>query len=1050
MAAVTFTRKAAAELRGRFQLALEGRLAKAPAPDERARLEAALAGIERLFAGTIHAFCAHLLRERPVDAGVAPGFGELGEAEETALRKQAWRDYVAEKGAGGFKPMLDLLEAGVPPRQLDKAFAVVCEHDDVAFDEGDGQRPEPSPVWKAIDGFWNALSALRTHDFSDKTKCQVQQRFDDLAGRLAVARRERAASLAGFLREWRRAKFTAKWWGPDGGFDEQHKKKAKALVEAFDADVVEPFLGEFEAYVHHLAMLVLNDARSFYAGLRRRRNAVNYVDLLGITARTLRACPDVRRALRDKYRFLFIDEFQDTDPIQAEIFLLLAAEEGGATPAEAGDAFALPLRPGALFVVGDPKQSIFRFRRADIDIYNRVAERIVQSGGRRLQLTANFRSRPGVCAVANTIFPALFAQHAPPYSPAFQALDPVRTDDSPEPAVATLTSESGEHYVELEADAIARYVASEVTAGRRAYGDFLVLTRFKGRLATIAGTFDRYDIPVEVSGGGYFLQSPDVRAIALLLTALADPLDSVSLLGVLRGPLFGLSDPELFMFKQAGGRFELNVPLPEADGAQADAALRKTWGPALDAMRRLRAMQAFTRSLPAGAAVDRILEETGWLALAGTMAGGAGAGHLLQAVDRVRQVIEEGGGLAAGAEALLEDDSSESEALPLEPGKRNVVRLMNLHKAKGLEAPATFLADAEGDYNFPANLRVVRRGRGAVGHLRIEAEGARKFTRIKIGQPRDWAAHEEEEKKYRAAERLRLMYVAGTRAKDLLVVCRSSKPSDNKAWDVFAPSLSGVPELRVPKLKPAEPAGSRLSAAGRAAAAKARERAFDVLTSPSWHVASVTERHAGGKPAVAADEGGVADADEAQAAHAESAIAAAGVERRIDAGPAFGTLVHDLLEYATRHRDTGRPDLERLARWLTLDVPDVIAAIPSALDTAARVMAQPFWADAKGGAETQAEVPFSILIPAGTRFGGLEPSAAATVLRGVIDLVYRASDGWRIVDYKTDAFLAPGETLRDRHAPQLARYAAAWERATGDAVTAKGLVSARTGQVEWE
>ena len=146
MAAVTFTRKAAAELRGRFQLALEERLRANPRADAERRLEAALSGIERLFAGTIHAFCAHLLRERPVDARIAPGFVELDDVEDVRLRERSWRNFVNAARARGFAPLLDLLDAGVKPKDLDEAFAAVCEHEDVAFDMGSGDAPALDPV----------------------------------------------------------------------------------------------------------------------------------------------------------------------------------------------------------------------------------------------------------------------------------------------------------------------------------------------------------------------------------------------------------------------------------------------------------------------------------------------------------------------------------------------------------------------------------------------------------------------------------------------------------------------------------------------------------------------------------------------------------------------------------------------------------------------------------------------------------------------------------------------------------------------------------------
>ena len=172
MAAVTFTRKAAAELRGRFQLALEGRLGATPGPSpaERERLETALANLERLFAGTIHAFCAHLLRERPVDARVAPGFVELDDVENLRRQRQAWNDYVAEAGAAGRPAILDLGEAGVRPSDLYNAFAAVCEHEDVEFDMGAGDPPDFEATLAKIERFWKDLAALRPPTFAPDAK----------------------------------------------------------------------------------------------------------------------------------------------------------------------------------------------------------------------------------------------------------------------------------------------------------------------------------------------------------------------------------------------------------------------------------------------------------------------------------------------------------------------------------------------------------------------------------------------------------------------------------------------------------------------------------------------------------------------------------------------------------------------------------------------------------------------------------------------------------------------------------------------------------------
>jgi len=359
MAAVTFTRKAAAELRGRFQPALEERLRAKPSAAGRQCLETALSGIERLFAGTIHAFCAHLLRERPVDARIAPGFVELDDVENARQRQRAWRDYVSAARARGFAPMLDLLDAGLKPKDLDEAFAAVCEHEDVTFDMGSGDPPDFDAVLKEVERFWKALGKLKPDEFAEDTKCKVQLKYDEFNTRLgAVRRNRRMAQLGGLLTWWNKTPLTRKWWGKAAGLEKENAEKAYALVLAFQAEVVDPFMEQWRAYIHHLAMAVLIEARDAFARDRRRLNVVNYVDLLRVTCTMLRTRGDVRRALQQKYRWLFVDEFQDTDPIQAEIFLMLAADETGVAqgscPARSGTSRRSPgaSAPGSPKAIG--------------------------------------------------------------------------------------------------------------------------------------------------------------------------------------------------------------------------------------------------------------------------------------------------------------------------------------------------------------------------------------------------------------------------------------------------------------------------------------------------------------------------------------------------------------------------------------------------------------------------------------------------------------------------------------------------------------------------
>ena len=209
MAAVTFTRKAASELRGRFQLALENQLVSGIGgvrlePDQAGRVHAALGNLERFVSGTIHSFCAHLLRERPVESGLAPGFSELDETEGDELRAEAWRDFLTNARTTGHPLLQELRDAGLNTGQLQRAFETVCDLEDVEFPTGNAQPPDVKDVWRKLDRFWADLSKLLPTTIDPKTTCKVQERAVRFRRELRIAntRRERAATLVQLLSIW--------------------------------------------------------------------------------------------------------------------------------------------------------------------------------------------------------------------------------------------------------------------------------------------------------------------------------------------------------------------------------------------------------------------------------------------------------------------------------------------------------------------------------------------------------------------------------------------------------------------------------------------------------------------------------------------------------------------------------------------------------------------------------------------------------------------------------------------------------------------------------
>jgi ATP-dependent helicase/nuclease subunit A len=1005
MAAVTFTRKAAAELRGRFQLTLEAALTAETDPARRERARIALGRLERLFAGTIHAFCAHLLRERPVEAGVAPGFTELDELADVAQRKAAWRDYLDRQRALGAPGLQALLDAGAAPRDLDDAFAIVCNYPEVDFPASDAPMPATEPARHALERFWAELSRIVPAQSPPGARCPLQLRAREFRGRLAVSDLESPWTLADLLRMWEARPYMRQMdWPGTPAQRRATKARVDTLLVNFQRDTVVPFLGAWRRYVYRVAMSLLLDGRGHAAQARQHAIALNYGDLLQLAAVLLRDRPDVREALQRKYCWLFVDEFQDTDPIQAEVILLLAA-----VPGAGRDWTEVPLRPGALFIVGDPKQSIYRFRRADIDTYLRVRERIRATGGEVAELTASFRAAPQLCDWANTVFRTLLPAEPTPQQPAFHALAPVRAGAGRGLAgVRTITVpdsvKGADEAARVDAEAIARFIRGEVDAGRRSPGDFLVLTRIRRAIPLYARALEAERLPVEVSGGAAFAQAAAVTSLAGLLAALVDPDDGPAVVGALRGPLFGVSDPELYRHRQAGHGFLLTAP-----------GLEEIPGRVGEALRALNEMHRWTRSLPAPAAVERILEATGLLAMAAaTSPGGAEAGDLLHAVDRVRQVAEEGETLADAAAALVEDlGSAEVESVPLEPGRSDVVRVMNLHKAKGLEAPVVFLADPRRWNPRRANVRIARDGLRATGYFRLTRPFGR--GRVVLAEPEGWGKHEQDELDYLDAEQLCLLYVATTRARDLLVVSRSGDGS--RGWGTLDPFLTSAPALRLPGARPATASPpADLSHAARAAARAAREARGQVLVEPSWTVASVTATTHRAQP--------------------YGQPLQEGRTREPDTGMVWGSLIHFLLEHAMRGPARDRVHLERLANWFAFEKPELRRVIPEALDTVDAVMQSDFWRQAMAAEERHVEAPFAVAVAAG--------AAPPQILHGVIDLAFRTADGWHLIDYKTDQ--APPAALPAMYGEQAAAYATHWASLAGAPVAGLGLYAVRSQQ----
>ncbi len=1045
LAAITFTRKAAAELRGRFQIELE-RAAKGETDStKRQRAEAALARLERLFTGTIHAFCSRMLRERPIEAHVAPDFTEIEGEEDAALRQQTWNDFLARLHAENDPRLVALQDVGLAAADLEPALETVCLYPEVEFPAVAETVPDAGEAMRALKKLLEDLHPLLPKPLDPETTCPIQKTVRALRRELRVAEVGRPAEVAGLLvRCEKDRKATQKWW-PGG---KPKALEAEAIYNRFAANVAARFTEAWRVHVYHVAMQVLLPARKAVEEARIAAGGLNYQDQLLRAAELQRDNPEVRRFFQDRFRCLFVDEFQDTDPIQAEVILLLTADD----PGERDWAKVRP-RPGALFVVGDPKQSIYRFRRADIDVYNQVREIVASRGGRVEVLTKNYRSVGRICDWANDAFRGVFPGAPTPQRPCFAPLAAHRAAGAPDLCgVRTLTvptTDGGSQEVaRIEAAGIARFIRHAVDSRRTIeggsqdvpgprparFGDFMILTRRKKNVAVYAAALEELGIPCEVGGGGAFVDAGPVASLRGLLQALADPEDAVALVGVLRGPLFGLSDDELYRHRAAGRRLRIPPRGSDVEGQGVDGDARVAV-----ALASLAEWYEWTRTMPLGAAVEKILDGSGLLAWAAAgEAGQTAAGNLLKAVDRVRAVGEEGGGLAQAAESLAGDlESKDIEAQPLEPGRRDVVRVMNLHKAKGLEAPVVFLADPLTGQKARADIHVVR-GRGRPEAFFCLARYWGDHGRDLLGVPQGWngpEGHEAKELEYVLAEEERLRYVAATRARDLLVVGRYAGKAHSQQtppWSSFDAFLGGVGELEVPPVIPVPAERDvELGPDAQAAAAKALAGRLAAAVRPSYAVEAVTaiaHREAGGRPA-----GGAAQFSE-----------------EADRGAAWGTLIHGMLEAAMRSGDgLDEAGLLRLAAFLAADGPGLRAHVADAVRTVRRVMESEVWQRARAAPERHVEVPFAVQVPTAELRGAAPHAPAVTVLQGVVDLAYRVDGGWELVEYKTDVVDGDLAPWVDHYAPQVRLYARHWAAIAREPVLRSGLFFIRPNRLIW-
>ena len=1085
IAAVTFTRKAAAELRQRFQVELERAGARRnPDDPERERVEEALQNLDSAFLGTIHSFCAKLLRERPLEAGLDPGFREVMETEAVRLQKIFWIGYLERLAADGSPQLRKLDELGIRPEQLEDLYGKLVDNPDVEFDSTPVRPPDQAQVEAVraqLDALLDWARALLPNREPEKGWDSLAKKVRTLLyQRRAFGWKDRTAFFDALTKLHQfKGKPIQKRWSDDPARKRQVKQLGEAAQAFGDpAGQAGRLLNAWWAYRYPIAVSFAKGAADAFAEERKELGQVTFQDELVLAAELLRNSPSARRELARRYRRILVDEFQDTDPLQAEIVFLLASEPSVEDDrASDNDWTRARPRPGALFVVGDPKQSIYRFRRADIALYELVKQRF-REFGEVLRLQANFRSLKCIERVVKGVFDSeqMFPAGDQPQQAAFAPLlaqrDPAM---GCEPGVLrsyAVRGDNQDQVAEDDAKFIAAHIAGQIASGARKAGEFMVLTPFRKHLALYARVLEEWSLPVEVSGAGVDFEDK-LSAFLLLFKCMADPAHEVRVLGVLAGPFFGVTLDEIVAYRDAGGKLAANRPPWVREGGEgaAGSADAPHVASVFEALDKLHGWWKLARREPADVTAERLAAETGLfpLAAAGPL-GQLRAGALVYLLDAVRAQALAGDASLAGAVEAMETALEWSDAVvSLVPGRGNAVQVMNLHQAKGLEANVVFLGSPFGENNRPPTMRVDRGDDGvARGVMPVGKPG--QFGRMEvIARPHTWEEHAKVEAEFETAEKVRLLYVATTRARDELWVARWEAPprrSSKSPWAAVERWIAQEAKREAGDLGDGAGEGqvaARLEIVGRpeaphsealdpetelAAEVKAAEAAVKDAGTPTYRLRTATSL-ARGDEVEASDFDDSSSADTALVAAdapAETSAFPVRAARPLSGGPEWGTVVHKMLSAV--EEGEGKEVLAARARNLLISHerrlddngnPRELDALLTLVDDVAR---SEVWARATASQERYTEVPFAL-----GRGGG--PDDQPEVLEGVIDLVFREDDGWVVADYKNDTGTAPGFPDRvPEYKAQVDLYAKCWEQITSEPVVERMLVFTTQGRVE--
>jgi ATP-dependent helicase/nuclease subunit A len=1049
--AVTFTHKAAGELKIRLREELDKARAACAGGPERAHLEDALKRLEEAAIGTIHGFCAQILHERPVEARIDPDFEELTEPEagriydrafdvwferkldagSTALRRaltrQAWREpWQAElpavesiKSAG--KHLLDWRGYARPWRKepFDRAArveALMRQCREIAALVG--QCPRSSD--RLVTGMRPLIDLVNQPGDDDTMEARLlklgpalKRNFKPGSGNFApeIPRQQVLDAREALLRD----------------------------LAAFCQDAGADFAAALRDDMQDLA--------AAYSERKQKAGKLDFDDLLLLVRNLIRDDRGVRSYLQARFSRIFVDEFQDTDPMQAEILILLSAGDS----AESDWLRVTPV-PGKLFVVGDPKQSIYKFRRADVVLYENVCQALVSRGVARVHLTTSYRAARPIQQLVNAAFAPEMAGDLAAGQARYAPLQEYTAANPKQPAIVVLPVPGPYGVRRVSNDSIDACLPKAVAA----YIDWLVTGsgwEVRGRDGAPAplqakhicvlfrrfvsfGTDTSRDytqaleargIPHLLVGSKSFYHRDEVEAVRVALAAIEWPDDELSVFGTLRGTLFAIPDDLLLRFRSEVGPLRPYRASPQP--------LAPEFEPIAGALSILNGLHRNRNDRPMVDTINALLEACRAHAGFILRRGGSQALANVYRICDLARTFELTGGLSF--RGFVEDlgaraEKGESSEAPVLEEASDGVRLMTVHSAKGLEFPVVILADMTAKLARESAERFV--------------EGDLCATRLLGAAPWELLEHEDRERTRECAEGVRVAYVAATRARDLLVIPAVGDeeregwlsplnkaifpaPAERRAKAAAAgcPAFAGdrtvlerpseyfgQPEdsVRPGRHKPQagdhqvvwwDPLGLRLDVAQGVglrhedilAPEPALRAAEGIASYRLWQQNRQQTIETGQSPAfrIVTPTDGIEEPPELRPIRVESA--ATGAER--PGGRRFGILVHAILRDLDIAGDIGGDAhglsgqivaLARVhARLLHAPVDEADAAA-AAVELA---WAHPLLVRARAARHCHRELPIYLRLDDGR------------LLEGVIDLAFIEQDRWVVVDFKSDS-----------------------------------------------